>query len=156
MAASSLTANSGPARDTGLQWPPFRNFGDRFYTIKYLSILKSGRLGNQDEPHPRFYTDPTDTVPIAVPALLRTNWWPMVSFVVFKSPPEVARMCSNQANLSRKCLSFPGESEFELVKMDEEEAAERELQVRRIHASRNTLSAEYPLDVSFNTVFDGT
>jgi hypothetical protein len=40
------------------------------------------------EPHPRFYTDTTGTVPIAVPALLRTEWWPMISFVVFKSPAE--------------------------------------------------------------------
>ncbi len=38
------------------------------------------------EPHPRFYTDTTDTVPIAVPALLRTEWWLTISFVVFKSP----------------------------------------------------------------------
>ncbi len=40
------------------------------------------------EPHPRFYTDPNDDVPLAVPALLRTSWWPMISFVVFKAPPE--------------------------------------------------------------------
>ena len=39
------------------------------------------------EPHPRFYTDRTDTVPIAVPALVR-NWWPMMFFTVFKSPAE--------------------------------------------------------------------
>ena len=39
------------------------------------------------EPHPRFYTDRTDTVPIAVPALIR-NWWPMMFFTVFKAPAE--------------------------------------------------------------------
>ena len=38
------------------------------------------------EPHPRFYTDTTDTVLVAVPTLLRTEWWPTISFVVFKSP----------------------------------------------------------------------
>src|SRR6516162_8331561 len=39
------------------------------------------------EPHPRFYTDPTNTTPIAVPALIR-RWCPMIFFLVFKSPPE--------------------------------------------------------------------
>ena len=39
------------------------------------------------EPHPRFYTDPTDRTPIAVPALIH-RWWPMIFFLVFKSPPE--------------------------------------------------------------------
>jgi hypothetical protein len=36
---------------------------------------------------------------------------------------------------------IPAESEFQLVEMGEEEAAERELQSRRIHQSRETLSA---------------
>ena len=40
--------------------------------------------------------------------------------------------------------------------MGEEEAAERELQSRRIHASRETLSAETQWISSTSTVFDGT
>ena len=40
--------------------------------------------------------------------------------------------------------------------MGEEEAAERELQSRRIYASRNTLSADTRWISSTNTVFDGT
>ena len=40
------------------------------------------------EPHPRFYTDTTDTVLVAVPALLRTEWWSMISRLLF-SPPAV-------------------------------------------------------------------
>ena len=40
--------------------------------------------------------------------------------------------------------------------MSEEEAAERELQARRIHASRDTLSAETHWTSATNTVFDGT
>ena len=44
-------------------------------------------LGYPYGPHPRFYADRTGTVPIAVPALVR-NWWPMLFFMVFKSPSE--------------------------------------------------------------------
>jgi hypothetical protein len=40
--------------------------------------------------------------------------------------------------------------------MPDAEAAERELQSRRIHASRRTLSAETEWTSSTNTVFDGT
>ena len=68
----------GPAAPDGsLQWPPFRNFGDHFYTYQILLDLKVEKgMAIRTEPHPRFYTDRTDTVPIAVPALVR-NWWPM-------------------------------------------------------------------------------
>ena len=83
-----LEGDFGPSPDSGLQWPPFRNFGDRFYTYQVLLDLKVDQgLAIRTEPHPRFYTDATDTTPIAVPALLR-NWWPMMFFMVFKSPAE--------------------------------------------------------------------
>ena len=78
----------GPPPDDDLQWPPFRTFGDKFYTYQILLDLKVGEgLAIRTEPHPRFYANSTNTVPIAVPALLR-NWWPMMFFIVFKSPAE--------------------------------------------------------------------
>ena len=78
-----------PPDDSDLQWPPFRSFGKDYYTYQLLLDLKVGKeWAVRTEPHPRFYTDLTDTVPIAIPALLRTEWWPMISFVVFKAPPE--------------------------------------------------------------------
>ena len=40
--------------------------------------------------------------------------------------------------------------------MNEEEAAERELQARRIHASRTTLTADTQWVSASNTVFDAT
>jgi hypothetical protein len=77
-----------PPADSGLQWPPFRNFGDHFYTYQILLDLKVEKgMAIRTEPHPRFYTDRSDTVPIAVPALIR-NWWPMMFFTVFKAPAE--------------------------------------------------------------------
>jgi hypothetical protein len=152
-----LDGDFGPAPDTGLQWPPFRNFGDRFYTYQILIDLKVGEgWAIRTEPHPRFYTDPTDTVPIAVPALLRTSWWPMMSFVVFKSPAEGRTHVFKPGEPFANVLFIPAESEFELVEMEEEEAAERELQGRRIHASRDTLSRDTHWTSASNTVFDGT
>jgi len=51
---------------------------------------------------------------------------------------------------------IPTEPDFEIVEMSEEAAAERELQSRRIHASRETLSADSQWVSNTSTVFDGT
>jgi len=70
------------------EWPPFRSFGDLYCTYQLSLDLKVEEgWALRTEPHPRFYTDPTDTTPIAVPALIR-RWWPMIFFLVFTSPPD--------------------------------------------------------------------
>jgi hypothetical protein len=147
-----LTGDWGDPPDQGVQWPPFRNFGDNFYTYQILLDVKVEKgSAIRTEPHPRFYADRTGTVPIAVPALIR-NWWPMLFFCVFKSPDE------GRTHIFRPGEPFviPEEAQFELEPMGEEEAAERELQARRIHAARPTLSAETEWTSSTDTVFDGT
>jgi hypothetical protein len=146
----------GPAPDGGLQWPPFRDFGNDFYTYQILLDLKvEKRFAIRTEPHPRFYTDRTDTVPIAVPALLR-NWWPMMFFTVFKAPAEGCTHIFRRNEPFAQIIVIPEEAPFELEKMGEEESAERELHARRIHASRPTLSAGTEWTSSTDTVFDGT
>jgi hypothetical protein len=151
-----LDGDFGPDPGTGVQWPPFRNFGDQFYTYQILLDLKVEEgFAIRIEPHPRFYTDQTDTVPIAVPALLR-RWWPMMNFAVFKSPAEGRTHIFRPGEPFAQVLVIPADIEFEIVEMDEEEAAERELQSRRIHASRDTLSAHTRWVSATDTVFDGT
>ena len=51
---TEIRARSGDS----LQWPPFRNFGDQFYTYQILLDLKVQKgMAIRTEPHPRFYTD---------------------------------------------------------------------------------------------------
>jgi hypothetical protein len=153
----SLDGDFGPPPDGDLQWPPFRTFSEDYYTYQFLLDLKVGReWAVRTEPHPRFYTDRTDTVPIAVPALLRTEWWPIISFVVFKSPPEGRMHIFRPGEPMLQILVLPVQADFDLVQMDEEEAAEREMRGRRIHASRPTLAAETTWVSDTQTVFDGT
>ena len=75
--------------------------------ITLYQLLLDLKVGTEwavrTEPHPRFYTDTTGTVPIAVPALLRTEWWPMISFIVFKAPMEGQAHISGRGN---RCCSF--------------------------------------------------
>ncbi len=146
----------GEPPSPGLQWPPFRSFGRQYYTFQLLLDLKAEEgFAIKVETHPRFYTDATGTVPVAVPAVLR-QWWPMISFVVFKSPAEGQRHVFRPGEPFMQFRVVEAEAKFELAEMSEEEAAERELQSRRIHASRETLSADTRWTSSTQTVFDGT
>jgi hypothetical protein len=151
-----LDGDFGPPPDSGVQWPPFRSFGDTFYTYQLLLDLKVEKgFAIRTEPHPRFYTDPTDTTPIAVPALIR-NWWPMMFFIVFKAPAEGRTHIFRPGEPFVQIIVLPEEAPFELEEMGDEEAAERELQSRRIFANRPKLAAGTEWTSSTNTVFDGT
>ena len=151
-----LDGDFGPPPESGVQWPPFRNFGDSYYTYQLLLDLKVEQgFAIRTEPHPRFYTDRTDTVPVAVPALIR-NWWPMLFFMVFKSPAEGRTHIFRPNEPFVQIIVIPEEAAFELEEMNDEEAAERELQSRRIFANRPKLAEGTEWTSSTDTVFDGT
>jgi hypothetical protein len=153
----ALASDWGPDPGTGINWPPFRPFGEGYYTYQLLLDLKvADDMAIRTEPHPRYYTSDNDDVPLAVPALLRTNWWPMISFVVFKAPPEGRTHIFRRGEPFMQIVVVPADAPFELVAMDEEEAAERELRGRRIHASRDNLGSDSTWTSSTNTVFDAT
>lgn len=152
-----LDGDFGPSPDDGLMWPPFRPFGENYYTYQLLLDLDAGPgWAVRAEPHPRYFTDPADTVPLAVPALVRTAWWPMISFIVFKAPPEGKVHIFRHGEPMLQFLIVPEESDFQLVEMTPEEEAQREVRSRRIHASRDTLGIESRWVSSTKTVFDGT
>ena len=136
--------------------PPFRRFGAEYFTYQILLDLKVDEgLALKTEPHPRFFTDTTNTVPVAVPALIR-HWWPMIFFVVFKSPTEGQTLIFRPDEPFMQISIVQADDKIDIVEMPEDEAAERELQSRRIYASRSTLTAETQWVSSTNTVFDGT
>lgn len=151
-----LESDWGDPPDGGLQWPPFRNFGGTFYTYQILLDLKVEKgLAIRTEPHPRFYTDSSDTVPIAVPALIR-NWWPMMFFCVFKAPAEGRTHIFRPNEPFAQIIVIPEEADFELEPMSNDEFAERELQSRRIYNNRPNLSTGTEWTSATDTVFDGT
>ena len=151
-----LEGDFGPPLAPGLMWPPFRNFGERFFTYQLLLDLDPGSgWAIRTEPHPRFYSDTTGTVPIAVPALIR-SWWPIISFLVFKSPSEGQTHVFRPGEPFAQILIIPEEANFELSEMTDDENADRELRSRRIHAARETLAAQTQWSSSSEIVFDGT
>ena len=145
-----------PPPEPGLQWPPMREFGEAFYTYQVLLDINPGEgYAIRTEPHPRFYADATGTCPIALPALIR-NWWPMMFFMVFKSPDEGQTHIFRPGEPMAQILVIPEVAEFDLVEMTQDEQAERELRSRRIHAARSTVTADTVWRSATNTVFDGT
>jgi hypothetical protein len=153
----SFEADWGPDPRNGLNWPPFRRFGEGYYSYQIVLDLKvEPGWAVRFEPHPRFYTDALNEVPLAVPALIRTSWWPMVFFIIFKAPPPGATHVFRKGEGFAQAIVVPDEPDLTLERMPEEEAAERELQSRRIRDSRDILSAGTRWLSSTDTVFDGT
>ena len=153
----TLESDWGPDPCTGINWPPFRPFGEGYYTHQLLlDMAVDEPMAVRVEPHPRYYTSGADDVPLAVPALLRTQWWPMISFVVFKAPPEGVTHVFRRGEPFIQLTVVPAEPDLDLQPMAPEEAEARELRSRRIHASRETLGQETRWTSSTDTVFDGT
>ncbi len=155
-AATFDVALPSAGADDEPQSPPFRTFGKDYYTYQSLIDFKvEERYAIKIETHPRFYTDRTGTVPIAVPALIR-QWWPMIYFVVFKTPRPGETHVFRPGEPFMQMTLVEADTSLDLVPMEEAEAAERELQAARIYASRKTLAADTEWVSSTDTVFDGT
>jgi hypothetical protein len=151
-----LQADWGAEPDDGLMWPPFRPFGEGFYSYQsVLDLRVPAGWAIRTEPHPRFYASASHDVPIAVPAIVRTSWWPMMFFMIFKSPPKGVTHVFRKSEGFAHVIVIPAESDLTVEPMGVEEAAERELSSRRIHNSRPTLAAGSRWLSSTNTVFDG-
>jgi hypothetical protein len=153
----ALEADWGPDPGTGVYWPPFRTFGEQYYSYQLLlDLMVPEGMAVLTQPHPRYYTSPDDDVPLALPALLRTSWWPMISFMIFKAPPEGRWHVFRPGEPFMQVVFVPAEPDFELVPMGDEEGAQRELRDRRIYQSRDTLGKDSRWTSSTRTVFDGT
>lgn len=152
-----LEADWGADPRDGLNWPPFRPFGEAYYSYQIVLDLKvDPGWAVRIETHPKYYADATNTTPLAVPALIRSEWWPMIFFVIFKAPPEGVTHIFRKGEPMLSAIVIPAEPELEVEAMDEDEAAEREMRSRRLQASRDKLATGSRWVSRTNTVFDGT
>lgn len=152
-----LHANWGAPPDEEMMWPPFRAFGEDFYSYQLsLDLEVPAGWAVRTEPHPRYYTDPTNSTPLAVPALIRSEWWPMMFFCIFKAPPPGVTHIFRKGEAFISFIVLPAEPELQLQRMDDEAAAQREMRARRLAMSRDRLAEGSRWLSSTNTVFDGT
>ncbi len=152
-----LQADWGPDPELGINWPPFRPFGEGYYSYQSLIDLKvDAPFAIRIEPHPRYFAPGADDVPLAVPAMIRTSWWPMIFFLIFKTPPKGVEHVFRKGEPFAQALVVPAEPDLELEPMGEDEAAEREMRSLRIRDNRDALSEGNRWLSTTNTVFDGT
>jgi Tetratricopeptide repeat len=78
------------------------------------------------EPHPRFFTDTTGTVPPAIAAQVRTEWWPKKVFVVFKAPPRGQQYVFRQGEPYVQIFFVPQDRIFEPQPMSTEQPLSRD------------------------------
>lgn len=77
------------------------------------------------QPHPRFYTDDTGTVPAAVVGHVQSAWWPKKLFVVMKAPRIGERHIFRKGDPYVQLLIVPQKADYELIPMTPEENAKR-------------------------------
>jgi tetratricopeptide (TPR) repeat protein len=76
-------------------------------------------------PHPRFFTDETGTVPIAVIGHVNSDWWSKKLFCVFRAPPPGHRHIFRKNEPYVQILFVPQKMAYEPVRMSAEVEARR-------------------------------
>jgi len=138
-------------------WPPFRTFGDDYYSYQLsLDLDVPPGYAVRTEPHPRYFTDPTYETPLAVPALIRSEWWPMIFFCIFRAPPPGVTHVFRKGEPFIAFTVLPADPDLTIEPMDEDTAAQREMRSRRLAASRDKLAEGTRWTSDTHTIFDGT
>lgn len=91
------------------------------------------------EPHPRFFTDTTGTVPAAIIANVETEWWAKWFFVVFKVPPGGQRHIFRKGEPFAQVIFVPRRVKYDLVPMTADEETARRLTAHRVEVARNEI-----------------
>lgn len=110
----------------GVQFPPFMSFAPGHFGFTSSLDLKvpPGHILRL-EAHPRFYTDTTYTVPLAVPGHIQTEWWPKIFFVVFKQPMPGQTYIFRKNEPYAQVLVLPRKVVYDIKEMTPEEKEER-------------------------------
>lgn len=112
--------------------PPFSNFAPEHYGFtSSLDMLPPEEYCVRIEPHPRFFTDTTGTVPIAVPGHIK-RFWSRIFFVVFKSPRIGEEHIFRYGEAYAQVLIVPEKIEYDIEKMSvdlEKSRKERECKI---------------------------
>jgi hypothetical protein len=66
------------------------------------------------EPHPRYFTDDTGTVPLAMIGHLQNEWYPRLVFIVFRAPRQGQRHIFRKGEPFVQILFVPQRIKYEL------------------------------------------
>lgn len=132
-------SNEIPPNNT--QFPPFIQFAPGHYGFtSSLDIEPPPGYIIRLEPHPKFYTDETGTVPLCVPGHIQGEWWPRIFFVVFKSPKPNEFHIFKKGNPYAQILILPKKQTYEIVEMSQTEANVRAIRDSKIMKYREIVA----------------
>jgi Flp pilus assembly protein TadD len=92
------------------------------------------------EPHPRYFTDDTGTVPPALFAHLQSEWYPRLLFFAFRIPWPGQRHIFRQGEPYVQLLLVPRNLSYEITPMTPEEETQRRELDNAIKSSRSVLA----------------
>ncbi|MHA2043428.1 MAG: hypothetical protein ACW99G_01465 [Candidatus Thorarchaeota archaeon] len=108
-----------------LKEKPFSSFAPNHYgCTSGLDIKPPDGYCVRIEPHPRFYTDNTNTVPIAVAGHL-SGWWSRIFFIAFKSPLEGESHIFREGDPIAQMIFVPKKVSYDIRLMTKEETTKR-------------------------------
>lgn len=106
--------------------PPFEQFAPgHFGFTSSLDILPPEGYCVRLEPHPRYYTDETGTVPLLVPGHIQ-RFWPKIFFIVFKSPMEGQKYIFRYGEPYGQILIIPAKVKYNVEPMTFEISSSRD------------------------------
>lgn len=109
-----------------MKFPPFMTFAPNHYGFtSSLDIETEPGQVLRIEPHPRFYTDTTGEVPVAVAGHIEAEWWSRIFFVVFKNPRPGERHVFRKGEPYAQILVLPKEVDYDVRVMTPAEANAR-------------------------------
>jgi hypothetical protein len=111
-----------------------------FHTWVYM-VAPPGHV-LRTEPHPRFFTDDTGTVPLAMIGHLQNEWYPRRVSPVFRAPRQGQRHIFRKGEPFVQILFVPQRLKYDLARMTEEEEArhhdlENAINVARLDIATN-------------------
>ncbi len=94
------------------------------------------------EPHPRYFTDRTGTVPCPIIGHLQTEWWPKLFFVAFKAPLPGQRHIFRQGEAYAQLIVVPGRATYHVEPMTREEADDRLAQESSLASAKDYIAEQ--------------
>jgi len=111
---------------TGGEFGAFFPLPARYYLFSTgIDLQSPPGYALHTQPHPRFFTDDTGTVPLSMIGHVQTEWWPKKLFVVFRVPRPGGRHIFRKGEPYVQILFVPQRIDYDTIPMTEEEAAHR-------------------------------
>jgi hypothetical protein len=133
--------------ECGIKLPPFMNFAPGHYGFtSSLDIETDPGYVVRIEPHARFYTDTTGTVPVPVPGHIESEWWPRIFFVVFKAPRPGERHVFRKGEPYAQILVLPDRATYDAREMTATEILRR--------AARDTQIVDHGTKIANHSYID--